>query len=64
MCKSKIRSLNFVTIIVYLFVLLLFFLSSRSVFACCPKERSLLRQINEVKGHQVQKYVTYKKYGT
>ena len=30
-----------------------------SVFACCPNERSLLRPIDEDKGHQVQKYVKY-----
>ena len=33
-----------------------------SVSACCPNERSLLRSINEVKGHQVRQYVKWIKY--
>ena len=35
-----------------------------SVFACCPNDRSLLRPINEVKGHQGQIYVKYDKNST
>ena len=35
-----------------------------SVFAGCPNERLLLRSMNKVKGHQVQKRVKYNKYST